>query len=142
MPHREPFDKAREAAMTVRLLCSGRLHGTPVPRVSEGGQPFTTAKLIADQGDDAPLWINLVAFGETGEDIARLPAGATLSITGRASFSTYAAKDGDHRVSINVVIDGFLTLQGKLRMSSRRQKAPDGRDSFPNDRLDDIGGRP
>ncbi len=123
----------------VRIHTTGRLHGAPHQRTSKNGNPFTTAKLIVEQGGDAPaLWLSITGFGETGEAMSVLTAGAMVSITGKATFSVYQSKDGEPRISVNVILDGFLTLTGTLRTSSKPKRPPASK-PFYDDSLDDIG---
>jgi single-stranded DNA-binding protein len=135
----------------VRILAIGKLHGMPEQRTSKNGNAFTTAKMVADATGDTPaLWINITAFGETAEALASLTAGASLSVSGKATITTYAAKDGTHKVSVNVLLDNFLTLSAKPRASSGQSGSrafsgagksapPGGREPFHDDPLDDIG---
>jgi single-stranded DNA-binding protein len=132
---------------SVRVHTTGRLHGAPQQRTSKNGNPFTTAKLIVEQEGDAPaLWLSITGFGETGEAISALTAGAVVSITGKAIFSVYQSKGGEPRISVNVILDGFLTLQGTFRTSpkprnppARKPSAPARRQPFYDDPLDDLG---
>lgn len=70
----------------IRALVSGRLHDAPQARTSQSGNPFSTAKLRADGKDGATVWTSIIAFGELGERLATLPAGAALSVSGWRSL--------------------------------------------------------
>ena len=63
----------------IRALLTGTLYADPQRRTSANGKPFTTGKLRADASDGAQVWCSLIAFGEQGERLATLKAGAKLS---------------------------------------------------------------
>ena len=127
----------------IRALVSGRLHDAPQARTSQSGNPFTTGKLRADGKDGATVWTSIIAFGELGERLATLPAGAALSVSGRAEVNAWLDKNGEPRAGLSVVVEELATLRGKPRLPSEsrppsrrpaRQPEPAG---IPFDDLDD-----
>jgi len=113
----------------IRALVSGTLHGDPQTRTSRGGQPFTTGKLKADSGDGATVWVSLIAFGQEGERLATLKAGAAVSVSGRAKLSSWLGKDGSPAAGLDVTVDEVATLRGrpKPRDEGQRRPPPDRR---------------
>jgi hypothetical protein len=73
--------------MTLRILASGVLYRDPEARVSATGKAYTVAKLRVDTSDGM-VWCSLIAFAETGEKLAMLKAGASLSVSGRGRTSS------------------------------------------------------
>ena len=127
----------------IRALVTGRLHDMPQARTSQSGNTFTTGKLRADGKDGATVWTSIIAFGELGERLATLPAGAALSVSGRAEIGAWSDKDGNPHGSLSLVCDELATLKGKPRPPSEarqpsrrpaRQPEPAG---VPFDDLDD-----
>ena len=127
----------------IRCLVTGRLHDAPQARTSQGGNPFTTAKLRADGKDGATVWCSIIAFGELAERLATLKAGDALSVSGRAEVNGWLDKNGEPRAGVSVVADEIATLKGKPRPPSEsrppsrrpaRQPEPAG---VPFDDLDD-----
>ncbi len=125
----------------IRALVSGRLHDAPQARTSANGNPFSTAKLRADGKDGATVWTSIIAFGELAERLATLPAGAALSVSGRAEVNAWLDKNGEPRAGLSVVVEELATLRGKPRPSSesrppsrRPARQPAG---VPFDDLDD-----
>ena len=111
----------------IRALVSGTLHGDPQTRTSRGGQSFTTGKLRADGGDGNMVWCSLIAFGQEGERLATLKAGAALSVSGRAKVTAWAGKDGSPAGGLSVVADEVATLRGRPKpQQDRRQAAGTG----------------
>jgi hypothetical protein len=52
--------------MSIEALVLGKLHQRPEQRTSGNtGRPFVTAKVRAAAGDDAGVFINVVAFSDT-----------------------------------------------------------------------------
>ncbi len=102
----------------IRCLVTGRLHDTPQARTSANGNTFTTAKLRADGKDGATVWTSIIAFGELAERLATLPAGAALSVSGRAEVNAWLDKSGEPRAGLSVVVEELATLRGKPRPPS------------------------
>ena len=127
----------------IRCLVSGKLHDAPQSRMSQSGNPFTTAKLRADGKDGATVWTSIIAFGEPGERLATLKAGDALSVSGRAEVNAWLDKSGEPRAGLSVVVEELATLRSKPRPPSEsrqpsrrpaRQPEPAG---VPFDDLDD-----
>ena len=127
----------------IRALVSGRLHDAPQARTSQSGNTFVTGKLRADGKDGATVWTSIIAFGELAERLASLPAGAALSVSGRAEVNAWIDKSGEPRAGLSVVVEELATLRGKPRPPSEarppsrrpaRQPEPAG---VPFDDLDD-----
>lgn len=127
----------------IRALVTGRLHDAPQARTSQSGNTFTTGKLRADGKDGATVWCSIIAFGELAERLATLPAGAALSVSGRAEVNAWLDKSGEPRAGLSVVVEELATLRGKPRPPSEsrppsrrpaRQPEPAG---VPFDDLDD-----
>ena len=106
----------------IRALVTGRLHDTPQARTSANGNPFSTAKLRADGKDGATVWTSIIAFGELAERLATLPAGAALSVSGRAEVNAWLDKSGEPRAGLSVVVEELATLRGKPRPPSESRQ--------------------
>ena len=50
----------------LHILLTGTVYETPVQRVAKNGNPFATAKLLADVEDGSSVWCNVIAFAEAG----------------------------------------------------------------------------
>ena len=109
----------------IRILATGTLHTEPTSRTSANGNPYTTAKLRADDGKGGSIWCNLIAFGSEAERLATLKAGAALSVSGRAEVSAWLDKQGEPKAGLSLVVDELATLKAKPRpQESERRPAP------------------
>lgn len=115
----------------IRALVSGTLHGDPQTRTSRGGQPFTTARMKADSGDGNTTWCSLIAFGQEGERLATLKAGAAISVSGRAKVTAWAGKSGEPAGGLDLTVDEVAALRGRPKPQQDRRQAAD---------TDDAGG--
>ena len=109
----------------IRILATGTLHTEPTSRTSANGNPYTTAKLRADDGKGGSVWCNLIAFGSESERVATLKAGAPLSVSGRAEVSAWLDKQGEPKAGLSIVVDELATLRAKPRpQEGERRPAP------------------
>jgi len=113
----------------IRALVSGVLHCDPQTRVSRGGQPFTTARMKADTGDGNTTWCSLIAFGQEGERLAMLKAGAAVSVSGRCKLSSWIGKSGEPAAGLDLTIDELATLRGRPKPHPDRRQATDTDDA-------------
>ncbi len=95
--------------MSLLALITGQLWRGPQGRESKSGKQFATATIKSGAVD--ALWCKIVAFDETPRSaLLELKAGDSVSIQGTAKLSTYE-KDGEHRVSIEIVAAYVLPLR-------------------------------
>ena len=85
----------------IRALLTGTLYADPQARTAQSGKSFTTGKLRADASDGAQVWCSLIAFGDAGERLATLKAGAAVSVSGRAKLSAWTDKSGNPAPSLS-----------------------------------------
>jgi single-stranded DNA-binding protein len=79
----------------IRALITGNRYGDPTTRTSPAGKLFTTAKVKADGKDGAAVCCDIIAFNEQAERLAALPAGAAVSISGKAEVKAWTDRQGD-----------------------------------------------
>lgn len=97
----------------IRAIVSGVLYDAPKVHTGKSGKPFATGKVRADGKDGASVWCSLIAFGEQGERLASLPAGAALSVSGRAEVSAWSDKSGEPKAGLSLVVEELATLKAK-----------------------------
>lgn len=106
----------------IRALVTGTLYDAPQARTSQSGKPFTTAKLRGDGKDGATVWCSVIAFGELAERLATLPAGAALSVSGRAEVSAWLDKQGESKAGLSIVVEDLATLKAKPKPRTEDQQ--------------------
>ena len=118
------------------LLATGRLAGNPEVRTGPSGRPYTRARLFCpSEGGDVPL--SMIAFGAAGEELATVPAGVAISVSGRFKLARWTAKDGTERTGLSVTVDALLYA----RPPRRRTRPPihDEDDDEDVDEFDEYG---
>jgi single-stranded DNA-binding protein len=99
--------------VSIRVLVSGRLCGKPELRTGKTGNPFTTAKLSIDTGEEHRTWASCIAFGKEAERLAGLKNGDAVSVAGRAKLEAYEARDGAPKALLSIVVDEIAAVRRK-----------------------------
>ena len=89
----------------IDALISGRLIQTPTLRTGSSGKPFTNFLLSVAVGEDQPVIVSGIAFGEAAEKIARLQKSDPLAVIGSLRPSSWvdkASSETRHGLSITV----------------------------------------
>jgi|GEM_PF-1688332 len=107
----------------IHVLLTGTLYDTPARRIARNGNPFATAKLLANVGDGSAVWCSMIAFAEAGERLATLRAGDAVSVAGKARLSQWEDAEGKPRAGLDVTVAEVLSLQQASRAGSRRPRA-------------------
>lgn len=117
----------------IHVLLTGTLYDTPVGRIARNGNPFATAKLLADVGDGSAVWCSMIAFAEAGERLATLRAGDAVSVAGKARLSQWEDAEGKPRAGLDVTVTEVISLQSASRAGFRRPRAvrPDRAEAEP-----------
>jgi single-stranded DNA-binding protein len=106
----------------IDALIAGKLYGAPQRRSSKTGTQFVTGKLRASMGDES-VFINFICFRETvGLALLALTDGTPCAIAGDMKITTYTARDGTTRPSIDITVSEILTPH---HVSRRRQAMKD-----------------
>jgi len=117
----------------IHVLLTGTLYDTPVGRIARNGNPFATAKLLADTGDGSAVWCSMIAFAEAGERLAMLHTGDAVSVAGKARLSQWEDAEGKPRAGLDVTVTEVISLQSASRAGFRRPRAvrPDRAEAEP-----------
>jgi single-stranded DNA-binding protein len=102
------------------ILATGRLAAAPEVRSGPSGKSYVTARLLCPAGEGGDTSVSLIAFGETGEHLATIPKGVSISVTGRAKMSRWAGKDGTDRTGLSVTVDALLYARPPARRAPQR----------------------
>lgn len=96
----------------------GNLGNDPEVRTGTGGTSFTTFSIAVNKRgankEDKPLWVNVTAFGKTGEFVGKyLKKGTTVLAQGAIELQEYEAKDGTTRTSLKLLANQVVSLSKK-----------------------------
>jgi single-stranded DNA-binding protein len=105
--------------MSVLALVTGQLYRPPEQRTSKAGKLFVAATLKVKDGEAAQWW-RVTAFSETAQaELMRPGDGDGVAVQGPFKAELYD-KDGEHRVSLNLVADQVLALRPPPRKRGSR----------------------
>jgi single-stranded DNA-binding protein len=109
----------------IDALIQGRLFGKPQSRTSKNNNKFVTAKMRIPMQDGAPAFANIIAFRDSvTAALLALDDGSSLCVSGELKISTYTAKDGTTRPSLDITAHEILT---EFHVTRRRKAmAKDG----------------
>ena len=103
--------------MTVHVLVTGTLFRAAERQTSKAGKVFTKATMKAASVDasNSEFW-SILAFSDTAQaELLRLGANEKLSVQGGLKLGTYAAQDGETRISRTIFVDSVLALRASPR---------------------------
>ncbi|MEY4749706.1 MAG: hypothetical protein RIQ60_1920 [Pseudomonadota bacterium] len=100
--------------MSIEALVLGKLHQRPEQRISGNtGRPFVTAKVRAAAGDEAGVFVNVVAFSDTAaRALLALDAGDSLALAGTLKPGAWIDREGNARPQLDMVAAQVLTTYG------------------------------
>ena len=100
----------------IRALITGDLAADPQERTSKTGRPFALARVSVPQGEDGRVFCSVIAFNDDAvARLLQLRAGASVSVAGALKVSTWAAKDGSARPSLDLVADEVASCAPRPR---------------------------
>jgi len=96
------------------LNCYGRLAFDPQRRETRSGKPMVTARAAVELGrgeDQEILWLDLLAFGPTADDLAALSKGSMVSVIGRLTRSRFTTQAGEEREQYSILVDNLVSAR-------------------------------
>jgi single-stranded DNA-binding protein len=114
----------------IDALIHGRIFGKPQSRTSKAGKQFVTAKLSVPMQDGQSVFANLITFRQpVGTALLALDDGAAVAVSGEIKVSTYVAKDGSTKPSIDIVAHEILSayhITKRRKAVAKDDQAPAG----------------
>lgn len=123
----------------IDALISGKLHESPIQRTSRNGNAFSTCKVRVAMKSDETVWINVICFAsEAQASLQALDAGDSVALSGELTVSTYEARDGSVRPSLNLTAHAVLTtyhVQRRRKVVQGRTANTAGESGFHDDEV-------
>lgn len=114
--------------MSIEALILGKLHQRPEQRTSSStGRPFVTAKVRTATGEEAGVFVNVVAFSDTAcRALLALDVGDSLALAGTLKPGAWLDREGNARPQLDLVAAQVLTTYGvkKKREAMAEAAAP------------------
>ncbi|MDD3328787.1 MAG: single-stranded DNA-binding protein [Zoogloea sp.] len=108
----------------IRALIVAELANTPQERTGKIGKPFALARVSVPQGEEGRIFCSVIAFNDDAvARLLQLKAGASVALAGTLKVSTWQAKDGTTRPSLDLVADEVATTTPRPR---KRKEGPTG----------------
>lgn len=118
-----------ESVMYNHCTFIGNLGKDPEARASQTGGSFTTFSIAVSKRsatrDDKPLWVNVTAFGKTGEAVAKnLHKGSRVLVEGALELQEYEGSDGKNHSSLKLLANNVTFLDKKETNGNGNGAAP------------------
>jgi single-strand DNA-binding protein len=117
----------------IDALVAGKLIQTPTLRTGASGKPFTNFLLSVAVGEDQPVVVSGIAFGEAAEKIARLAKGDSLAVVGSLKPSSWSDKaTGDARHGLTITVNQSLSPYDIKKKRAKPADSPAGNPASGN----------
>ena len=94
----------------IDALISGKLIKTPELRTGQSGKPYAQFLLSVAVGDDQPVVVSGMSFGEVAERVAKLQKGDPLAVIGSLKPSEWQDKTtGATKHGLSVTVNNVLS---------------------------------
>lgn len=102
-------------------LISGKLIRDPITREGASGKPFCSFLLSVHTGDEQPVIVSGIAFGDIAERIDKLKKGDALAVIGMLKPSSWTDKTtGETKNGLSVTVSACLSVYD---VTKRRKKS-------------------
>lgn len=119
----------------IDALISGKLIKTPILKTGQSGKNYTQFILSVAVGEDQPVVVSGMAFGDIAERVAKLQKGDPLAVTGSLKPSEWVDKNtGEAKHGLSVTANNTLS---PYDIKKRKQAATESTAGKPfNDSID------
>jgi single-stranded DNA-binding protein len=117
----------------IDALVAGKLIQTPTSRTGASGKPFTNFLLSVAVGEDQPVIVSGIAFGEASEKIAKLAKGDPLAIVGSLKPSSWQDKNtNETKHGLSITVNQSLSPYDIKKKRAKPADSPAGNSSSGN----------
>lgn len=115
----------------IRGLILAELANTPQARTTKTGKPFAIARVSVPQGEGERVYCSVIAFDAAAvARLLQLKAGASVALAGTLKVSTWQAKDGTARPSLDLVADEVASTTPRPRKPKAQAGGASAGDPF------------
>jgi single-stranded DNA-binding protein len=94
----------------IDALVSGKLIKDTTSRIGPSGKPYTQFLLSVHTGEEQPIIVSGIAFGEVAERVALLKKGDPLAVIGSLKPSEWIDKTtGETKHGLNITVNNSLS---------------------------------
>ena len=126
----------------IDALVAGKLIQSPTLRTGSSGKPFTNFLLSVSVGEDQPIVVSGIAFGEASEKIAKLAKGDPLAVIGSLKPSSWTDKNSNEtRHGLSITVNQSLSPYDIKKKRAKPAESPAGNPATgnnPNPYSDEI----
>ncbi len=113
-------------------LASGQIVRAPKTGTSASGTRWCNTTIRCATGQDREgaaltAFVNVLAFGETAEQLSRLGQGDSISVQGPLKPTEYQTKDGEARHGLEIIANALLTPYQLRKRRGYAERAPAGK---------------
>jgi single-stranded DNA-binding protein len=106
----------------IDALITGKLIRDPMAKTGQSGKAYCNFLLSVPTGDEQPVIVSGIAFGETAERIGNLKKGDALTVTGTLKPSSWTDKTtGETKTGLSITVSSCLSAYDV----AKRRKKPD-----------------
>jgi single-strand DNA-binding protein len=105
----------------------GRIARDPEMRYTTSGMAVVSFRIAvsrprrSSEGEEQTDWLDVVAFGKTGEFVAQyLDKGSLVGIEGRIQSRTWQTQDGQQRYTVEIIANNVQALESRQEAERRR----------------------
>jgi len=112
--------------MSMQAAVYGRIGQDPRSIETKSGKTMALTSIAVNigEGDDATLWMGVVAFGKVADELLRHGKGDLISASGRVQRNTWT-QNGEKREQLQVVADAVISAR-TVRPAGGKRKAEAG----------------
>ena len=127
--------------MSFHALATGTLTADPQRRQGPKAS-FSTGTLRVDAGGGEIVFLSIIAFGETAEQLLEFAAREAISVSGRARPTSWTNGSGEECRGLSVTVEQIASLKSRAKATDRpaylknsNKDPPRQRHSYPKHRL-------
>ncbi len=117
----------------IDALISGKLIRDPVIKTGPSGKPYANFLLSVAVGDEQPVIVSGIAFGNVSERISLLKKGDPIAVIGSLKTSEWQDKStNETKHGLNITVNNALSLYDIVKRRAKPDNAVSKSDNAPH----------